>query len=153
MFKISKNLTLAACLLFAFNAFGEVNLDKKYICSLLPSLSNAFPIGTVTRELSMRDIANHGILLEKGFIDFYGPLNINDEHRPNSGAVILATDLSSPREIHASVFISEITDKTLKLDVIIIHTAQAFERETGQHVFIVRNNPLPEAYKFSCTSI
>ena len=137
--------------LVSLTAFAEIKPDTKYICGVIQSNSPGIPVGSVTKELSLRTIAGGAIPFPKGFIDFYGPLSAFEANAPGSRQLVLAQDPAYPRELYGTVFVAESGPNRITLDVSLIHTTRSYDAKAGKQVFLLGSQIVPpQFYKMNC---
>ncbi len=138
-------------------AQASVKLDANYSCTVSESNDKNVPVGSPTKGgITLRSLAATGAMLVKtpndtGLIDFYGPLTIYDALAPQSGFLVLATKFADQREVQGSIFVSELSERKIGLDIKIFQMTRVFENPGGSQAFAIRD--WPGAYKLTCEEI
>lgn len=144
--------TLINCILFlgclsVFAAKASINMDAKYSCTVTHSTDPHIPIGAkASYPIDLKKWVDMRFDSGSGFV-FYGRLKpyydgIND--------LVLALDANDPREIYATAYVQEISNKKISIDLLYLRTERKIDQINGgdhKFVFTSANN-----YSFECSN-
>jgi hypothetical protein len=142
-------------LFFLFStAHAELDLNKKFDCTVLESNQSHVPVGTKTKiPVVLKELKNSGLILldnpNHSFIEFYGSMDTKDLNTfyKNSRFV---TWTKSTGEIQGVISTRPVSDgNAFQLNVMLTLMNRAFDPETNQQYFVLGNEA--EVYIFLCT--
>lgn len=143
-------LTLVIALPWSALAAPKIDMGTAWVCLVTESSDNYIVEGTITKKITLRDIANIGLIqMAQGLsISLYSSLEVYHVGGPDSGYLALATKPTDQKELHGSILISAKSEQQIDLEVSVFQTTRVYDPASGWPVFIL--SKAPKTYKLAC---
>ena len=142
----------AIVIYFPYSAMAapKIDMNAVWACVVSESNDNYITKGTTTKKISLRDIANLGMIqMTQGLsISLYSSLEVYHVGGVDSGYIALATKPTEQKELHGSILVSAKSEWQIDLEVAVFETMRVYDPSNGWPVFIFKK--APKTYKLTC---